>query len=388
MEKELSIIKEIENLVLKFSENELSLITKLKDQTDRLDDICRDIHKSWSGSTLGYHGSFYYGDLTPPPVNNRWSSEWGTMNGTPSNWNSWEGDEIKKIIEDRMGNDFEVKKYTSEIKSFEKKIVTLKTDILIELSQINWEGNLTKEKKIYSEIETFDFGDTDKLYADFINPYLGKVISRDMAAMTEGRYIPNHLTIQANAYGLNVVLENVENFVELMSRFVRQANKSLDAKPTVVVPKIDSILILEKIFKKFHPTVARLKLRHADRQTLEINDEYDVQDFLHTLLTVDFDDIRPEEWTPSYAGSATRVDFLLKKEKIVVEVKITSPKTKDKEIGEQLILDIAHYKKHPECKTLVCFVYDPLLKIKNREGLINDIEGNGGELPVKVYIYP
>jgi DNA-binding sugar fermentation-stimulating protein len=42
---------------------------------------------------------------------------------------------------------------------------------------------------------------------------------------------------------------------------------------------------------------------------------------MHALLQLYYDDIRPEEYTPSYAGRASRMDFLLKREKIVVEVK-------------------------------------------------------------------
>nr|WP_250162867.1 hypothetical protein [Psychrobacter sp. WY6] len=34
-----------------------------------------------------------------------------------------------------------------------------------------------------------------------------------------------------------------------------------------------------------------------------------------------FDDVRPEEYTPSYAGAASRTDFLLKKEQIIIELK-------------------------------------------------------------------
>jgi REase_DpnII-MboI len=52
-----------------------------------------------------------------------------------------------------------------------------------------------------------------------------------------------------------------------------------------------------------------------------MKDEYDVQDSLHALLKLHFDDVRREEWTPSYAGSQSRMDFLLKREKIVVETK-------------------------------------------------------------------
>jgi hypothetical protein len=49
--------------------------------------------------------------------------------------------------------------------------------------------------------------------------------------------------------------------------------------------------------------------RHDGRPTLGVGDEYDVQDLLHALLRLFFDDIRPEERTPSYAGESTRMDF-------------------------------------------------------------------------------
>jgi hypothetical protein len=63
--------------------------------------------------------------------------------------------------------------------------------------------------------------------------------------------------------------------------------------------------------------------------------------------------IRPEEYTPSYAGRSLRMDFLLKEIKTVIEVKKTRNTLKSKEIGEELTLDIAKYKTHPNCKTLL-----------------------------------
>jgi len=38
----------------------------------------------------------------------------------------------------------------------------------------------------------------------------------------------------------------------------------------------------------------------------------DVQDFLHAILKLYFDDIRTEEWHHSFAASYSRTDFLLK----------------------------------------------------------------------------
>jgi hypothetical protein len=55
------------------------------------------------------------------------------------------------------------------------------------------------------------------------------------------------------------------------------------------------------------------------------DDEYDVQDIFHALLRLFVDDIREEEWTPSYAGGASRMDFLLPELETVVEIKKTRP---------------------------------------------------------------
>ncbi|MCM3144692.1 hypothetical protein [Brevibacillus sp. MER 51] len=151
----------------------------------------------------------------------------------------------------------------------------------------------------------------------------------------------------------------------------------------------DTKLILKNLFEKFHNVARQLRGRYNNRPTLDINDEYDVQDLLHALLKIYFDDVRPEEWTPSYAGGSKRMDFLLKNEKIVIEVKKTRKNLTDKEVGEQLIIDIASYNNHPDCEYLICFVYDPEGKIVNPKGLENDLSKTSSEgLHVDVYIYP
>jgi len=152
--------------------------------------------------------------------------------------------------------------------------------------------------------------------------------------------------------------------------------------------EIDTFAIVNKICSRFHLVAKQLKSRHSDRDTLIVNDEYDTQDLLHALLHVYFDDIRPEEWTPSYAGACSRVDFLLKNEEIIIEVKKTRETLKAKQIGEQLIVDIARYQSHPDCKKLICFVYDPEGWVANPRGLENDLDQNEDEFTVKVIIVP
>ena len=143
--------------------------------------------------------------------------------------------------------------------------------------------------------------------------------------------------------------------------------KSLTKAQQVDLP----LIRIRRILSRFDLVANQLKRRRKNKEPYLVKDEYDVQDLLHALLKVDFDDIRKEEWTPSYAGGASKIDFVLKNEGILVEVKKTSKNTREKEIGEQLLVDIAKYKEYPNIRTLICFIYDPEKWIENPEGLLS-----------------
>jgi len=152
--------------------------------------------------------------------------------------------------------------------------------------------------------------------------------------------------------------------------------------------KPDTFTALRLLAQRFHQIARQLRKRYSQRPTIEVEDEYDVQDLLHALLRLSFDDIRPEEWTPSYAGKSARMDFLLKAEQIVVETKKTRKGLDAKELGDQLIIDIQRYQSHPDCKTLFCFVYDPEARIANPIGIENDLSKSHDNLDVIVQIEP
>ena len=152
--------------------------------------------------------------------------------------------------------------------------------------------------------------------------------------------------------------------------------------------KLDPAISVERICNRVALVVRQLRIRHAGRPAHDVEDEYDLQDLLNSLLHLFFDDVRPEEYTPSYAGKSARVDFLLKEESIVIEAKMTRKGLGAKEIGEQLIVDIARYKSHPICKTLYCLVYDPEHRVLNPRGLESDLSKKSDGMEVKVFIVP
>jgi len=84
------------------------------------------------------------------------------------------------------------------------------------------------------------------------------------------------------------------------------------------------------------------------------------------------------------------MDFLLPAHKLVIETKIIRDRAHAKRVGDELIVDIDHYGKHPDCKRLWCVIYDPDQLITNAEGLKNDLEGphssKGSSLDVRLFI--
>ncbi len=146
--------------------------------------------------------------------------------------------------------------------------------------------------------------------------------------------------------------------------------------------------IIEQLARNFHLVVRKLSQRHDNRPPLEIHDEYDVQDLFYALLTPFFEDIRPEEVAPSHAGGHGRIDFLIKTEQIVIEIKKTRPSLKARELRDQLIVDKELYREHPDCRTFIAFIYDPDGLIDNAKGFERDLSNNPGDIRIKVIVAP
>lgn len=153
-----------------------------------------------------------------------------------------------------------------------------------------------------------------------------------------------------------------------------------------IIPR--AIAIIEQLARNFHLVVRKLSQRHDNRLPLEIRDEYDVQDLFYALLTPFFEDIRPEEVAPSHAGGHGRIDFLIKAEQIVIEIKKTRPSLKVKELRDQLIVDKDIYRTHPHCRTFIAFIYDPDGYIDNAIGFERDLSNTPGDIRVKVIVAP
>ena len=146
--------------------------------------------------------------------------------------------------------------------------------------------------------------------------------------------------------------------------------------------------LVETLCRRFPLLVAELAHRYDNREPLQLSDEYDVQDLLRSILRVHFDDVRPEEWNPSYGGVASRSDLLIKSEKVVIETKKTRRSLGQREVIEQLTVDKAQYRTHPDCETLICFVYDPDKRLANPSALESDLSEESAHFTTRVVVSP
>lgn len=135
----------------------------------------------------------------------------------------------------------------------------------------------------------------------------------------------------------------------------------------------DAVEVVLELGQRFRYVERSLARRYGGRDTLAVDDEYDAQDLLGALLTLFFEDIRPEEHTPEYAGASSRIDFILPDYELAVELKFAREGLTDKKLGEELMVDRDRYAAHPGVRHLVGLVFDHTGYLANPRGLERDL---------------
>lgn len=357
-----SVVFELDQKLNKLKDTTSKGIKKLIDALTPLEDYVMYFTDRWEGG-WGQEDYNYYRGLPP------------TQEAT------YELNEgyIKAYIKNEWKIDIDV--LSQSVYNTVKAYKEFNNELLPCLSIIRDYDKFKAAVELLDKLEDFTWGFHASELIELMRP---KAIMVHPRQINKGLQIPPHISVMATCQELITKCGACNNYYDDVKRLLRQIEVKIKIKA-----ESNNHEILSTIFDRFHKVANQLKNRHANRETINISDEYDVQDIIRSLLTLHFDDIREEEYAPSYAGGASRIDFLLKKEEIIIEVKKTRNTLKDKEIGSQLLIDIARYEMHPDCKELYCFVYDPESLIKNPIGLENDLAKQSKDtMDVKVFIRP
>ncbi|HZU36733.1 MAG TPA: DUF2321 domain-containing protein [Gemmataceae bacterium] len=124
----------------------------------------------------------------------------------------------------------------------------------------------------------------------------------------------------------------------------------------------DLVRLLEPLLRRLPRVVRQLRTRHGERPPFRVQDEHDLADLLRALLTLAFDDVRPESRTPRYA-STTRTDFLMTEptagEQLALVIKQVGSDVGNIGLPEQVREDAAYYAAQPRVRQMVVLIHDP-----------------------------
>lgn len=162
-------------------------------------------------------------------------------------------------------------------------------------------------------------------------------------------------------------------------------------KPVVFLPdnSLDTpASTLRYILSRFPMLVRQLSVRYDNRETLEIKDEHDVQDFVQVLLTLFFDHIEPMENRAMHNYGGNRFDLFFRDQRIVLVIKMTGSMLKNEKLIAHIKSDFDTYSQRPDCDSLIYFVYDPENLLTNPLELKDQMEAiANGNLQLTVYIF-
>ncbi|MFH1740374.1 MAG: hypothetical protein ABIH23_15305 [bacterium] len=150
----------------------------------------------------------------------------------------------------------------------------------------------------------------------------------------------------------------------------------------------DAFPFIKKLCSRFHRTAKQLTDRYDKSETLDLRYEDDVRHLFHGVLTLFFDNIKDDEWTPAYSGKSSRKALVLRDHRIVIDIKLVRKDLGAEEVATQLREDIARYKHRPECNMLICFVYDPEGQIADPAGTEKDLSTDQDGFRVRVIVAP
>ena len=187
------------------------------------------LQRSWSGSSLGYHAFVYYDDLQPRPPGAQFSAEWGledmsfTSRGSRGDWLEYPPETIKEAIYNDAGSpDFTVAEKDSL--KLAKMVMDSRDTLVSELSVAIDADADEFISKLRDETNNIKIASAQSLSRAMIPD--GKVMSRDMNAVTAGFQIAPHQEVIARIAALQIPADRAEQ----LSRIARKAGSHIERK--------------------------------------------------------------------------------------------------------------------------------------------------------------
>jgi predicted nucleotide-binding protein len=193
----------------------------------RLEQSAETVAKAWSGSWLGYHSRVYYKNLQPPPPGAHFSSEWGLMDafsmGSTGDWEEHDFDKVRETIERKAGKP-DLTAVREVVKTAQRLLDDSREEILSIL-----ETSLAQRKDSFVERLRDEAREAKAVHASGYVTYFrpkGQLISRDMAAVGQGRQCPPHVAVLADMAALRSPISECRKLDNIAARAATHLQRS------------------------------------------------------------------------------------------------------------------------------------------------------------------
>lgn len=216
----MSGIEDVGRMTNDFQLNNKAAISSVLSRSKKLRESCSRVESSWSGSYVGWHSRMYYHDFAVPAYYERFSPEWGNINGLPDGWEEKQTEDVKTRIESLVGDGFSIDSYESDIENLHSEAEKLKDEVLIAMSTVSDTSLANSEQKLQAEIESLSLGNGRQFYIQQRKP--GHISTRDSEALSQGIRLPAWLYYDAIALEASSLCESIDSFIRLTKRVARQ----------------------------------------------------------------------------------------------------------------------------------------------------------------------
>jgi predicted nucleotide-binding protein len=184
----------------------------------RLQHAAEKVGHAWSGSWIGYHANVYYHEFQSPQPGDHFSAEWGLMNvghsDAATGWDEYRPDDVRSVIFKLAGN----------------PDITSHDDLVREAKRIFEE----KREELLSVLQAASAKDEDAFVARLLDETKGMKVfsasdfiaqespsglwSRDSTAMSQGVWIPPHITVLAEVFAVRQPFAAIEKLAQVAKR--------------------------------------------------------------------------------------------------------------------------------------------------------------------------
>jgi hypothetical protein len=140
-------------------------------------------------------------------------------------------------------------------------------------------------------------------------------------------------------------------------------------------PAPNTLSEVQALLRRLPRAAHQLRERHAGRPTLRVDDVHDLEDLLRAALHLQFDNVRRETRTPTYA-SDVRTDFVIVPNQIAVMAKLLTANA-EPQIASEIREDTLYYQRLPEFTALAVLIYDPEQFLRDRQSFEAALASNG-----------